>query len=77
MADLKGIWEILKQVRHRRPQPKFCPSCRGHNIISISKLGILPTTYICRDCGYRGTLFLEIDPEPREDHRPDRAESDP
>ena len=63
MTDLKGIWETLKQIRFRRPRPKFCPRCRGHNIYPVSMLGILPTTYRCRDCGYEGALVLEVDPE--------------
>ena len=63
MTDLKGLWETLKQIRFRRPRPKFCPRCRGHNIYPVSMLGILPTTYRCRDCGYEGALVLEVDPE--------------
>lgn len=66
MTDLKGLWETLKQIRHRMPQPKFCPICKGHNIYPTSTLGILPTTYRCRDCGYQGILVLEVDLENNE-----------
>jgi predicted RNA-binding Zn-ribbon protein involved in translation (DUF1610 family) len=61
VTDLKDLRETLKQIRHRKPQPKFCPVCRSHRIRAISLIGILPTTYVCDDCGYRGVLTLEID----------------
>ena len=64
MTDLKGLWETLKQIRHRSPQPKFCPSCKGRNIYPTSILGILPTIYKCRDCGYQGAIVIEVDREP-------------
>jgi predicted RNA-binding Zn-ribbon protein involved in translation (DUF1610 family) len=63
VKNLKGFWETLKQIKHRSPKPKFCPRCKGHNIYPKSNLGILPTTYTCRDCGYEGVLVLEIDLE--------------
>jgi len=73
LEALKGLWETLKLVRHRKPQPKFCPKCKGHNIYPVSLFGILPTTYRCRDCGYEGVLVLEVDREPEEDAEPNRA----
>ena len=63
MEALRGFWETLKQARHQMPRPKFCPKCRGHNIYPNPTMGILPTTYRCRDCGYEGPLVLEIDPD--------------
>ena len=50
-------------MKHSSPRPKFCPKCKGHRIYPISTLGILPETYRCRDCGYEGSFFLEIEPE--------------
>jgi len=64
---LRGLWETLKQLRHQPPTPKFCPKCRGHKIYPRSTMGILPMKYVCRDCGYEGSIVLEIDPE--EDHQ--------
>lgn len=63
MTDLKDLRETLKQIRFRRPQPKFCPVCKSHRIYPVSTFGIFPTTYICKDCGYKGVLTLEIDKE--------------
>ena len=61
MVKLKGLIGILKQIKSRKPRPKFCPVCKGHNIYPTSILGFLPTTYACGDCGYRGVIALEIE----------------
>ena len=55
--------DILKQVKHQSPQPKFCPSCRSHNIFPKESYGMFPTTYSCRDCDYEGNVVLEMDSE--------------
>lgn len=60
---LRGLLETLKLLKHQPPKPKFCPHCRGHKIFPASNLGILPTTYKCRDCGYEGSVVIEIEPE--------------
>ena len=66
MDGLRDLLETIKHIRHRDPQPKFCPRCKGHNIYPTSIAGILPTTYRCMDCGYEGILVLEADVEPEE-----------
>jgi len=58
--------EALKKIRYRDPEPKICPKCRGHNIYPEQNFGILPVTYRCRDCGYEGTLVLELEEEETE-----------
>lgn len=63
MDGLRGLLETIKLIRHRRPRPKFCPKCKSHNIKPVSILGILPMSYKCRDCGYEGSIVLEIDSE--------------
>lgn len=66
MTNLKELRETIRQIKHGKPQPKFCPLCKSHNIYPLSILGILPTTYVCRDCGYRGAMALEIDLDQKE-----------
>jgi len=47
---------------------KVCPRCRGFNIqishqgglSGLTALGV-PTVYRCKDCGYKGYAFPEID----------------
>ncbi|MCW4035648.1 MAG: transposase [Candidatus Bathyarchaeota archaeon] len=63
MVGLRGLWDTIKKMKHSSPRPKFCPKCKGHRIYPITTLGILPETYRCRDCGYEGSFFLEIEPE--------------
>jgi len=43
-----------------RPAPKLCPRCL-HVVKNASKLGgwLIPMSYYCENCGYRGTAFLE------------------
>ena len=65
----RDLWETLKQIKHRSPQPKFCPICKGHNLSPTTLTGILPTRYRCTDCGYEDVLFLEVNPEMDEECR--------
>jgi ribosomal protein L37AE/L43A len=62
LPNIKGIFETLKKVKHSSPRPKFCPKCKRHNIFPRQAFGILPLKYQCRDCGYEGTLVLELEP---------------
>jgi hypothetical protein len=43
-----------------KPATKLCPRCL-HPVKNASKLGgwLIPMTYQCPNCGYRGTAFLE------------------
>ena len=61
--ETNGLLETLRKVRHRSPQPIFCPKCHGHNIYAKQNFGLLPLTYRCRDCDYEGSIVLEIEPE--------------
>ena len=36
---------------------KFCPKCKGENVDMIA--GGTVGSWICRDCGYSGSLFPE------------------
>ncbi|MFB0558489.1 MAG: hypothetical protein ACETVY_05155 [Candidatus Bathyarchaeia archaeon] len=63
MIGLRRLWDTIKKLKYKGPQPKFCPKCKGHHIYLMPTLGILPETYKCKDCGYEGTLILEIEPE--------------
>jgi predicted RNA-binding Zn-ribbon protein involved in translation (DUF1610 family) len=41
---------------------KLCPRCLNP-VIQDSKLGgwLIPADYICKNCGYRGPVFIESD----------------
>jgi len=65
MKRLRGVLEVLGEMRHRGATILVCPRCGKTNIYperSVT-LGFLPTIYICRECGYRGHLIAEADDE--------------
>ena len=66
MEHLRGFFDILKQVKHQKPQLKFCPSCMSTKIYPKESYGMFPPTYSCRDCDYEGYIVLEKDPEEQE-----------
>jgi predicted RNA-binding Zn-ribbon protein involved in translation (DUF1610 family) len=72
----EGVKDTLRQIRHRRPQPVFCPKCKGKNIYPVPNYGILPTTYRCRDCGYEGAFVLELEVEDEDLERREREDND-
>jgi predicted RNA-binding Zn-ribbon protein involved in translation (DUF1610 family) len=43
---------------------RVCPKC-GSSKIKDAKTSVsgwlVPTTYYCEDCGYSGTLYVEVD----------------
>ena len=60
--------DILKRSKHSTPRPVFCPNCYSPNVKLRESYGILPQMYSCNDCGYDGSLIVELEPE-NEDHR--------
>ncbi len=63
MHLIKGVLNTLKEARHSSPRPVFCPKCKSHRVRLKESYGILPHTYNCQDCGYEGTLVLELEIE--------------
>ncbi|MFB0543826.1 MAG: hypothetical protein ACETVR_03495 [Candidatus Bathyarchaeia archaeon] len=71
MKRLKGTLEALRRVKNRGTRLRVCPSCGKSNIRPEGSLGfgVLPVIYICKDCGYRGHLIIEVDKEDYENRR--------
>jgi predicted RNA-binding Zn-ribbon protein involved in translation (DUF1610 family) len=67
VEHLRGFFDILKQVKHQKPQLKFCPSCMSTKIYPKESYGMFPPTYSCRDCDYEGYIVLEKDPEDQDE----------
>uniref|UniRef100_A0A7C1TA11 Uncharacterized protein n=1 Tax=Thermofilum pendens TaxID=2269 RepID=A0A7C1TA11_THEPE len=42
---------------------KLCPVCGSPKLLPIGVLGVMPTLYVCSDCGYAGYLVLEVSQE--------------
>ena len=69
MPLLSEFKETLKQIKYRKPQPVFCPKCKNPDLHTTNTFGILPQTYVCYVCGYKGPLALEL--EENDDKKPD------
>jgi hypothetical protein len=61
--EFKDITEVLKNLRRGRSGLKLCPVCQSSELEVVSSLsiGLTPTQYICKKCGYTGPLFIEIE----------------
>ncbi len=44
----------------------LCPSCGSCEIYPVAG-GYIGPIYLCKDCGYHGSLVLEADEEPGQD----------
>jgi len=65
MKWLKEVLEALSKIKHKGMTPLVCPRCGTNNIRPEKSvtLGLLPTVYVCNDCGYRGHVVAEMDNE--------------
>ncbi len=51
----------LKRRSVREETILCCPVCGSINIERIRVLGVTPTLYLCKNCGYKGYIVLELD----------------
>jgi hypothetical protein len=58
-----GLRETLGKIRHRKPQPVFCPRCGSSDMKQPPSFGLLPVKLRCNACGYEGTLVVELQPD--------------
>ncbi|MCW4050164.1 MAG: hypothetical protein NWE89_10575 [Candidatus Bathyarchaeota archaeon] len=63
MPLFKGLRDTLEKIKHSGPKPVFCPNCKSLKMKVKESFGILPSRYSCSDCGYEGSLVLELEPE--------------
>jgi transcription elongation factor Elf1 len=65
MKMLQNIREVLKSLKHGKPSKIYCPRCCSPKISLSSGLDIwlTPKKYVCEDCGYMGSLVMEIEKE--------------
>ena len=58
----KRVAETLRSLR-RGMGLKICPRCGGQSLKPISSISgwLTPITYICGECGYKGSLILEVE----------------
>jgi transcription elongation factor Elf1 len=65
MKKLDNIREILKNTTHKKPTAIFCPRCASPKIHLTTTLaiGLTPRQYYCEQCGYVGTIVMELEKE--------------
>jgi len=65
MKKLDDFREVLKTVKHRKPTQIYCPRCCSPKIRLTSSLAVwlTPKQYYCEDCGYVGTIVMELEKE--------------
>ena len=55
--------ETVKKLKRSAAAARACPLCGSVRLRFQGSLGgwLLPPTYSCEDCGYVGTIVLELD----------------
>jgi DNA-directed RNA polymerase subunit RPC12/RpoP len=65
MKILGNIRNVLKTIKHSKPTQIFCPRCGSPKLSLSSSLDywLTPQKYICSECGYIGSIFMELEKE--------------
>ena len=69
MKNLDGVREVFKSMKHRKPTMIFCPKCGSPKIKLATGLtigGLAPKQYYCEECGYVGTVVMELEEDTTE-----------
>ena len=69
MGIFENIREVLRGLKRRGPVRKLCPRCGSPELRLSSKFDIwlTPEQYICKSCGYRGPIVMEVEEEASEE----------
>ena len=73
MKSLGNLRDIFKNVKHRKPHRIYCPRCASPKLSIYSRLDLwlTPTKYVCAECGYVGSIVMEIEKEENENEGTD------
>jgi DNA-directed RNA polymerase subunit RPC12/RpoP len=68
MKVIGNIRDVFKTLKHQKPTQIFCPKCGSPKLSLSSSLDywLTPQKYVCAECGYRGTIFMELEKEEEE-----------
>jgi predicted RNA-binding Zn-ribbon protein involved in translation (DUF1610 family) len=63
MKLLRDVVKVFKTLKHREPSKIYCPKCGSPGIRLSSSLDywLTPRKYVCRDCGYKGPIVMELE----------------
>jgi hypothetical protein len=65
MKVIGNIRDVLKTIKHKKPTQIFCPRCGSPKLRLSSSLDywLTPQKYFCSECGYIGSVFMELEKE--------------
>ncbi|MCW4018838.1 MAG: NOB1 family endonuclease [Candidatus Bathyarchaeota archaeon] len=68
MKRLGNLRDVFKTVKHKKPTQIFCPRCGSPTLQLSSSLDywLTPQKYLCKECGYMGPVFMELEKEEKE-----------
>ena len=60
---MSSFFDAVKDLKYSGAAPKACPVCGSVNIKMRGSLSgwLLPAVYSCEQCGYSGSLVLELE----------------
>ncbi len=66
LSRLGILRELFGSLKRRKPTKKYCPKCGNPHIRLSSKFDVwlLPEVYVCEECGYKGSIVLELVEKP-------------
>ncbi|MDR0373740.1 MAG: hypothetical protein LBI79_09405 [Nitrososphaerota archaeon] len=66
MKKVDSIRDFFKNTKHRKPTLIFCPRCCSPKIQLSHSLDVwlTPKQYYCENCGYLGTVVMELEEDP-------------
>jgi predicted RNA-binding Zn-ribbon protein involved in translation (DUF1610 family) len=69
MKLLENVREVFKTLKHRQPSRIYCPRCGSPKIRLHSSLDfwLTPKKYVCENCGYAGSIVMELEKEESEE----------
>jgi len=65
MKTLQNLRDVFKTIKHQKPAKIYCPRCASPNLTLSSSLDywLLPQKYACKECGYIGSVYMELEKE--------------
>ena len=60
---MSSFFDALRNLKHSGTLPQACPACGSVRIKQQGSLGgwLLPPVYACQQCGYVGSLVMELE----------------
>jgi predicted RNA-binding Zn-ribbon protein involved in translation (DUF1610 family) len=60
---MSSFFDAVRDLKHSGTGPKACPICGSVEVKLMGSLSgwLLPALYSCQQCGYSGSLVLELE----------------